>query len=101
MTLGRICAPLRSASCRKCLAAIASPSKKVELWVCHTAHFDIDDVDYFRTKGVTTWFYGPMIYDQKKNGGCGSNTFLDLDLLLNRGIGRVGWKYRSGWVVGI
>jgi hypothetical protein len=28
-----------------------------------------------------------MIYEQKKNSGCGSNTFLDLDLLVNRGIG--------------
>jgi hypothetical protein len=40
----------------------------------------------------------PMIYEQKKNSGCGSNTFLDLDLLVNRGIGWVGWKYQSGWV---
>jgi hypothetical protein len=39
-----------------------------------------------------------MIYEQRKNSGCGSNTFLDLDLLVNRGIGWVGWKYRSGWV---
>ncbi|HKW97436.1 MAG TPA: hypothetical protein VJN43_06860 [Bryobacteraceae bacterium] len=73
-------------------------SKEVELWVCHTEDFDIRDVDYFRTKGVDTWFYGPMIYEQKKNGGCGSNTLLDLDLLVNRGIGWVGWKYRAGWV---
>ena len=73
-------------------------SKEVELWVCHTEDFDISDVDYFRAKGVNTWFYGPMIYEQKKNGGCGSNTFLDLDLLVNRGIGWVGWKYRTGWV---
>jgi hypothetical protein len=73
-------------------------SKEVELWVCHTEDFDIQDVDYFREKGVSTWFYGPMIYEQKKNGGCGSNTFLDLDLLVNRGIGWVGWKYRAGWV---
>ena len=38
-----------------------------------------------------------MIYEQKQRG-CGSNTFLDLDLLVNRGIGWVGWKYQSGWV---
>jgi hypothetical protein len=73
-------------------------SKEVELWICHTEDFDITDANYFRTKGVDTWFYGPMIYEQKKNGGCGSNTFLDLDLLVNRGIGWVGWKYQSGWV---
>jgi hypothetical protein len=73
-------------------------SKEVELWVCHTVDFDIDTVKYFRTKGVDTWFYGPMIYEQEKNSGCGSNTFLDLDLLINRGIGWVGWKYRAGWV---
>jgi Domain of unknown function (DUF4091) len=73
-------------------------SKEVELWICHTEDFDIEDANYFRTKGVDTWFYGPMIYEQKKNSGCGSNTFLDLDLLVNRGIGWVGWKYQSGWV---
>jgi hypothetical protein len=73
-------------------------SKEVELWVCHTVDFDIDDVKHFRTKGVDTWFYGPMIYEQQKNSACGSNTFLDLDLLVNRGIGWVGWKYRAGWV---
>ncbi len=73
-------------------------SKEVELWVCHTVDFNIDDVKYFRTKGVDTWFYGPMIYEQKANSGCGSNTFLDLDLLVNRGIGWVGWKYQAGWV---
>jgi len=73
-------------------------SKEVELWVCHTVDFDIDDVKYFRTLGVDTWFYGPMIYEQQKNSGCGSNTFLDLDLLINRGIGWVGWKYQAGWV---
>ena len=73
-------------------------SQEVELWICHTEDFNIDDVEYFRKKGVDTWFYGPMIYEQKKNSGCGSNTFLDLDLLVNRGIGWVGWKYQSGWV---
>jgi len=73
-------------------------SKEVDLWVCHTVDFNIDDVDYFRKRGLDTWFYGPMIYEQKANSGCGSNTFLDLDLLVNRGIGWVGWKYQSGWV---
>ncbi|MFN7997468.1 MAG: DUF4091 domain-containing protein [Bryobacteraceae bacterium] len=73
-------------------------SKEVGLWVCHTEDFNIDDANYFRNRGLETWFYGPMIYEQKKNGGCGSNTFLDLDLLVNRGIGWVGWKYHTGWV---
>lgn len=73
-------------------------SKEVELWICHTVDFNIDDVQYLRTKGVDTWFYGPMIYEKKENSGCGSNTFLDLDLLVNRGIGWVGWKYQTGWV---
>jgi hypothetical protein len=73
-------------------------SKEVDLWVCHTEDFNIDDIDYFRQKGMQTRFYGPMIYEDKKNGGCGSNTFLDLDLLVNRGIGWVGWKYQTGWV---
>lgn len=73
-------------------------SKEVELWICHTEDFDNDAAEYFRTNGISTWFYGPMIYEQKKNSGCGSNTFLDLDLLVSRGIGWVGWKYQAGWV---
>ena len=73
-------------------------SKEVDLWVCHTVDFNIDDVEYFRKRGLETWFYGPMIYEQKANSGCGSNTFLDLDMLVNRGVGWVGWKYQSGWV---
>jgi hypothetical protein len=52
----------------------------------------------FGTKDCRPRFYGPMIYEQKKNSGCGSNTRLDLDLLVNRRIGWVGWKYRCGWV---
>ena len=36
--------------------------------------------------------------NNKRTPACGSNTFLDLDLLVNRAIGWVGWKYNSGWV---
>lgn len=71
---------------------------EVDLWVCHTVAFDWPVVQEFRQKGVDAWFYGPMIYEQRKNSGCGSNTFLDLDLNTNRAIGWIGWKYRSGWV---
>ena len=78
--------------------AMEKLSSEVELWVNHTVAFDIDTVEHFRSRGVEAWFYGPMIYEQRKNSGCGSNTFLDLDLLVNRAIGWVGWKYRSGWV---
>jgi Glycoside hydrolase 123, catalytic domain len=71
---------------------------EIDLWVCHTVSFDIEIVDYFRKKGVDTWLYGPMIYEQRKNSGIGSNTLLDLDLNVNRAIGWVGWKYQAGWV---
>jgi hypothetical protein len=71
---------------------------EVQLWVCHTVGFDPDLAARLRPHGVETWFYGPMIYEQQKNSGCGSNTFTDLDLLVNRGIGWVGWKYQTGWV---
>ena len=27
-----------------------------------------------------------------------ADTFLDLDLLVNRAIGWIGWKYKAGWV---
>ncbi len=72
--------------------------REVDLWVCHTVSWEQDLVERLRPQGVDAWFYGPMIYEQRKNSGCGSNTFLDLDLLVNRAIGWVGWKYRSGWV---
>ena len=78
--------------------AMEKLSKEVDLWVCHSVSFDKETVDYFRPRGVETWFYGPMIYEQKRNSGCGSNTFLDLDLLVNRAIGWIGWKYQTGWV---
>ncbi|MDA1315689.1 MAG: DUF4091 domain-containing protein [Acidobacteria bacterium] len=78
--------------------AMEKLSKEVDLWICHSVSFDKETVDYFRPKGVETWFYGPMIYEQKRNSGCGSNTFLDLDLLVNRAIGWIGWKYQTGWV---
>ncbi len=78
--------------------AMAKLSQQVDLWVCHTVDYDKDFAETVRPKGVETWFYGPMIYEQKRNSGCGSNTFLDLDLLVNRGIGWAGWKYQTGWV---
>ena len=79
-------------------AAMAKLRSQVDLWVCHSVAFDLPVVNEYRQKGVETWFYGPMIYEQRKNSGCGSNTFLDLDLSVNRAIGWIGWKYRSGWV---
>lgn len=78
--------------------AMEKLAAEVDLWVCHTVAFDLDTVERFRPRGVETWFYGPMIYEQRRNSGCGSNTFLDLDLLVNRAIGWIGWKYRAGWV---
>jgi hypothetical protein len=78
--------------------AMEKLSSVVNLWVAHTVAWDNDKMQHFRQRGVESWFYGPMIYEQRKNSGCGSNTFLDLDLLVNRAIGWIGWKYRSGWV---
>jgi hypothetical protein len=78
--------------------AMQKLQREVDLWICHTVSYDRDTVEHFRGKGVETWFYGPMIYEQRKNSGCGSNTFLDLDLLVNRAIGCIGWKYQAGWV---
>jgi hypothetical protein len=71
---------------------------EVDLWICHTVSYDRDTVEHFRRKGIDTWFYGPMLYEQRRNSGCGSNTFIDLDLLVNRAIGWIGWKYQAGWV---
>ncbi|HVN82408.1 MAG TPA: hypothetical protein VMW38_25705, partial [Terriglobia bacterium] len=71
---------------------------EIDLWVCHTADFDAPTTAFFRGKGVDAWFYGPMIYEQERNSGCGSNTFLDLDLNISRAIGWMGWKYQTGWV---
>lgn len=69
----------------------------VELWVCHTAGWHQPKMLTFRAKGVETWFYGPLVYERQGNSGCGSNTFVDLDLLVNRGIGWCAWKHRSGY----
>jgi glycosyl hydrolase family 123 len=78
--------------------ALSKLKREVDLLVCHTVSFDPDLVARLKQQGMETWFYGPMIYEQEKNSGCGSNTFLDLDLLVNRGVGWVAWKYRTGWV---
>jgi len=69
----------------------------VDLWVCHTAGWHQPKMLNFRSKGVETWFYGPLVYERRGNSGTGSNTFTDLDLLVNRGIGWAAWKQRSGY----
>ena len=69
----------------------------VDLWVCHTIGFDAEKMAHFREKGVEPWFYGPMIYEQAANSACGSNTFLDLDLLTCRGLGWAAWKHKCGY----
>jgi len=69
----------------------------VDLWVCHTIGFDREKMAHFREKGVDPWFYGPMIYEQRANSACGSNTFLDLDLLTCRGVGWAAWKHKCGY----
>ena len=56
------------------------------------------EVDQFRVTWSRKLVLRPDDLRSRKNSGCGSNTFLDLDLLVNRGIGWVGWKYHSGWV---
>ena len=69
----------------------------VDLWVCHTADYDSETVSYFRPRGTEAWFYGPMVYEEQANSGCGSNTFLDLDLFTCRGVGWAAWKHRCGY----
>ncbi len=69
----------------------------VDLWVCHTAGFDSGRIAAFQAAGGEAWHYGPLIYEQRKNSACGSNTFIDLDLLTCRGIGWAAWKHRSGY----
>jgi hypothetical protein len=69
----------------------------VDLWVCHTVGFDGEKMAHFRELGTEPWFYGPMIYEQRANSACGSNTFLDLDLLTCRGLGWAAWKHKCGY----
>lgn len=69
----------------------------VDLWICHTVAFDACKIAHFRARGVEPWFYGPMIYERRANDACGSNTFLDLDLLTCRGVGWAAWKHKSGY----
>ena len=73
-------------------------SAEVDLWVCHTAGFDLPKIKHFQGKGVEAWFYGPMLYERPENSGVGSNTLLDLDLNINRAIGWIAWKYKCGWI---
>ena len=77
--------------------AMRQLSPYVDLWVCHTAGWHQPKMLNFREKGVETWFYGPMVYERQGNSGTGSNTFTDLDVLVNRGIGWVAWKHHSGY----
>ncbi|KKL20508.1 hypothetical protein LCGC14_2454760 [marine sediment metagenome] len=69
----------------------------VDLWVCHSIGYDAEKMAKYRARGVEPWFYGPMIYERRANSACGSNTFIDLDLLTCRGIGWAAWKHRSGY----
>jgi hypothetical protein len=78
--------------------AMESLKGEIDLWVCHTVGYDAEKMARWRARGVESWFYGPMVYEQRRNSGCGSNTFTDLDLLVNRAIGWVAWKYQSGWI---
>jgi len=42
--------------------------------------------------------YGTVIYETARAGGsCGSNTFLDLDVLTGRCLAWVAWKYGTGY----
>jgi len=77
--------------------AMEQLSPYVDLWVCHTVDFDAEKVRCFRERGTEAWFYGPMIYEEQANAGCGSNTFLDLDLFTCRGVGWAAWKHRCGY----
>ena len=78
--------------------AMESMQGEIDLWVSHTVSYEAAKMEEFRKKGIESWFYGPMVYEQRRNSGCGSNTFTDLDLLTNRAVGWVAWKYQSGWI---
>ncbi len=80
------------------LEDMAKMAAEVELWVCHTEGFEASSLPDLRRKGIDTWFYGPMIYESRASGGCGTNSFVDQDLTMERAIPWVAWKYRSGWV---
>ena len=77
--------------------AMAKLAGHVDLWICHTVGFDAAKIARFRARGGEPWFYGPMIYERRANDMCGSNTFLDLDLLTCRGVGWAAWKHKSGY----
>ncbi len=78
-------------------SAMRKLAGRVTLWVCHTVGFDARKMAFFRRRGVEPWFYGPMVYERRANDACGSNTFLDLDLLTCRGVGWSAWKHKSGY----
>ena len=49
--------------------AMEKLSAEVDLWVCHTAGFDLPKIKHFQGKGVEAWFYGPMLYERPENSG--------------------------------
>jgi hypothetical protein len=77
--------------------AMKKLAAEVELLVSHTQGLEPEYFEEYRKMGVDTWFYGPMMYPERK-AGCGTNTFVDQDLLMARSIPWTAWKYRAGWV---
>ena len=74
-------------------------SELVNLWVWHTFGFDKTTARHLnKNANISTWFYGPLIYEQLRNKSSGSSTLIDLDPLNDRAIGWISWKYRSGWL---
>ena len=69
----------------------------VDLWVCHTAGWNKEKILNFNDKVEEIWFYGPMIYERETNSETGSNTFTDVDVLVNRAIGWAAWKCQAGY----
>ena len=78
-------------------SAVSKLAAEVELLVAHTQSLEPEYFAEYRKLGIDTWFYGPMMYPERR-AGCGTNTFVDQDLLMARSIPWTAWKYGSGWV---
>jgi hypothetical protein len=76
----------------------------IDYWCCHTIGYNIGTIEAYRKLGVVDWLYGPQLYEQEKNGWCGSSTFMDLELTNERLISWACWKYGThtwcSWGIG-
>ncbi|MFH1762503.1 MAG: hypothetical protein ABIA63_15495, partial [bacterium] len=67
----------------------------LDIWLCHTARFELEPIKEVRKLKIRDWFYGPMIYEKDEARFTGSGTYIDIPLQIMRGMSWTAWKYDS------